>query len=167
MNIVRYFICACLMSQLACDSGIDSAKGQEFAIFRLKDTNLTASQVWDQPLESLGLADNPFLSVKDLRFYKWQTHEFSVTAAVDSQLVQLKHAGSVRGIPFVVTVGNERVYLGAFWYAYSSIMPQVPYIDVIVDPHQICRCPSVLVQEDKRTDNRVYRALKQAGILIE
>ncbi len=167
MNIVRYLICLCLVTQIACDSGIESAQGPEFAMYRLKDANITASQVWDQSLESLVLADNPFLAVNDLRSYKWQTHEFSVIAAVDSQLAQLRRPGPVGGIPFVVTVGNERIYLGAFWYAYSSMIAQVPYIDIILDPHRICKCQSVLVQDDKRNDVRIYRALKQAGILIE
>ncbi|MBI3112581.1 MAG: hypothetical protein HYZ01_13525 [Ignavibacteriales bacterium] len=164
MRITFYL---CLLTLVACDSGIDSAQGPRFAIYRLKDTNLTASQIWDQPLDNLVLADNPFIGVNDLRSYKWQTHEFTVTAAVDSQLAQLRRTGPVGGIPFVVTVGNERIYLGAFWYAYSSMIAQVPYIDIILDPHRICKCQSVLVQDDKRNDVRIYRALKQVGILIE
>ena len=127
MNIVRSLICLCLMTQIACESGIDSVQSLEFAMYRLKDANLSASQVWDQSLENLVLADNPFIALNDLRSYKWQTHEFSVTATVDSQLALLRRTlGPVGGIPFVVTVGEDRVYLGAFWYPYSSLIAQVP-----------------------------------------
>ena len=168
MKLIQCLFCLCLVGQMGCDSGTDSGQRTDFAIYRLKDPNLTASQVWDQSLESLVLAENPFLATNDLRSYRWQTHEFSVTATVDSQLVLLRRTlGPTGGIPFVVTVGTDRIYVGAFWYGYSSLIPQVPFIDAIGDPHRINKCQSVLVSEDKRNDARIYRALKGAGILIE
>jgi hypothetical protein len=168
MSIIRCLLTLCLITNFACESALDSEEGSDFAIYRLKDATLTASQVWDQPIQNLVLADSPFLTLNDLRSYNWQTHTFSVTASVDTELVKLRRThGSVGGIPFVVTVANERVYLGTFWYAYSSMIAQVPYIDLILDPHRICKSQSVLVQEDKRTDARIYHALKNAGVLIE
>jgi hypothetical protein len=74
--------------------------------------------------------------------------------------------GPVGGIPFVVTVGNERIYLGAFWYAYSSLAPQVPYIEVTFNEHRICR-GWIDQADDKRNDRRIYDALKRAGVLTE
>jgi hypothetical protein len=89
-----------------------------------------------------------------------------VTAAVDSQLTAMQSVrGHTGGIPFVVVAGDERVYLGAFWYAYSSLMPQVPYIDVLLEPHRIWQTTSPLVTEDKRTDPRIYVVLKASGIV--
>lgn len=137
-----------------------------FAIYTLEDTTLSAAAVWNEPLESLVLASRPFLTEKDLTSYFWRTHEFTVTASVDSQLAVMKWAhGHTGGIPFVVVADDERVYLGAFWYAYSSLMPQVPYIDVLLEPHRIWQTTSPLMTEDKRSDPRIYRVLKASGIV--
>jgi len=75
--------------------------------------------------------------------------------------------GDSGGIPWVLTVDDERVYLGAFWYAYSSLMPQVPYIDILIEPHRIRRDYSDGTQSDQRADPRIYRVLKNAGVLVE
>lgn len=168
MRLTQFLICLCLIALIGCDSGTNSGEWAEFAIYRLKDLSLTAAQVWNQPLERLSLSDRPFLATDDLTSYKWQTHEFTVTASVDSQLALFRRTlGPTGGIPFVVVVGTDRIYLGAFWYGYSSMIPQVPFIDAIGDPHRINKCESVLVLEDKRNDDRIHRALKGAGILIE
>ena len=168
MKTIHVLVFLCLVAQIGCHSATDSGLRAEFAIYRLKDANLTAYQVWSQPLENLVLADTAFIGTKDLRSYRWQTHEFTVTATVDSQLAVLKRSlGPTGGIPFVVVAGTDRIYLGVFWYGYSSLKPQVPFIDAIGNPHRICKCESVLVLEDKRNDARICRALKEAGILIE
>jgi hypothetical protein len=165
---MRFAICLCLIFLLACESGVESSRASAFAIYRLQDAKLTASQVWNQPLEDLVLADIPLLTLEDLKSYTWQTHEFTVTAAVDSQLAILRRTlGPTGGIAFVVTVEKERVYLGAFWYPHSSLIPQVPYIDIVSDPHCIRRWEGLQSQIDPRNDPRIYRALKNAGVLIE
>jgi hypothetical protein len=168
LRLTHFVISLWLIALMGCDSGTDSREQADFAIYLLKDSKLTAAQVWSQPLESLVLADSPFLATGDLKSYNWQTHEFSVSAPVDFQLAALRRTlGPTGGIPFVVVVGTERIYLGAFWYAYSSMISQVPFIDAIGNPHRINKCESVLVSEDKRIDPRIYHALKAAGILIE
>jgi len=165
---MRTVISLCLFGLTACDSGIDSSEGPQFAIYRLRDAKLFASQLWDEPLENLVLADTPLVALEDVTSYRWQTHEFKVTAAADSQLAAISTTlGPVGGIPFVVTVGNERIYLGAFWYPHSSLVPQVPYIDVMLDPHRICQRWGGQGGEDKRNDPRIYLALKNARVLIE
>jgi hypothetical protein len=166
MRSTRSFVCVLLVALIGCDFGTDIGQHAEFAIYRLSDPSLAASQVWNEMLDSLVLAESPFLSTKDLISYKWQTHEYAVTSSVDSQLALLgRTLGPTGGIPFVVVVGNDRIYLGAFWYPHSSLMPQVPFIDVVLEPHRINK--SVLVPEDKRTDIRIYHSLKAAGVLIE
>ena len=163
---VLFILALILLS--ACTQSTNPGIGGDFAIYRLQDTILTAAEVWDKPLDHLVLASTPFLTVRDVISYKWSTHGFTVTASVDSQLAAMKLVhGFMGGIPFVVVAGGQKIYLGAFWYAYSSMIPQVPYIDVILDPHTIHNTPSVLVTDDKRTDERIYRALQGAGVLIE
>lgn len=157
-----------LVAAVGCDLGSGTDGRAEFAIYLLKGPGYTAAQAWNQPLESLVLADGPFLATGDLKFYNWQTHEFAVSASVDTQLAAFRRTpGPTGGIPFVVVVGTERIYLGAFWYGYSSMISQVPFIDALGNPHRINKCESVLVTEDKRADPRVYRALRAVGVLVE
>ena len=168
MRLTHLVILLWLMALIGCDSGTATEERADFAIYLLKDSKLTAAQVWSEPLESLVLSDSPFLATGDLTSYNWQTHEFSVSAQADSQLATFRRTlGPTVGIPFIVVVRTERIYLGAFWYAYSSQIPQVPYIDVILNSHRIKKCESVLVLEDKRIDPRIYQALKAARVLIE
>jgi hypothetical protein len=69
------------------------------------------------------------------------------------------------GIPFVVIVGNERIYFGTFWSSYSSIvLPQCAFIDVSFNT---CRIQLAKGAIDKRSDTRIYKSLKQSGVLIE
>ena len=168
MKLTCIVLCLFLATQIGCDSGTDPGERLEFAIYRLKDSQLTAAQVWSQPLDGLTLADTPFIGAGELTSYIWQSHEFTVTGSVDSQLATLQRTlGPTGGIPFVAVVGTEKIYLGAFWYGHSSLMPQVPFIDAIGNPHRINKCSSVLVTEDRRIDPRIHRALGDAGILIE
>ena len=152
----------------ACTDSTSPGLYRELAIHTLQDTSLPASAVWSLPLDSLKLSSKPFLTLKDLTSYRWSTHEFTVTAGVDSQFSALRSTrGHTGGIPFVVVVDGEKVYLGAFWYAYSSLMPQVPYIDVILEPHRIGSAAGAQPAVDKRSDPRIYQVLKSAGVLIE
>lgn len=152
----------------ACSDSTSPGLFRELALHTLRDTTLSALAVWDMPLDSLVLSSKPFLTSKDLTSYRWSTHEFTVTAGVDSQLAILKWGrGHTGGIPFVVVVDGEKIYLGAFWYSYSSLMPQVPYIDVILEPHRIQYETGPQSADDKRSDPRIYQVLKSAGILID
>jgi len=168
MKAQAFLIGVCLTIGFACDSGNQSPYSAGFAVYLLKDPDVTASQAWLLPLESLTLANMPFLTQADLRSYSWQTHEFTAATSVDTQLSDLaKRHGPTGGIPFVVTVGRERIYLGAFWYLYSSLAPQVPYIDVIGNPHRISPAWTAGSQPDRRYDGRVYETLKAAGLLAQ
>lgn len=152
----------------SCDPLNEIALPPAFAVYRLQNPSLTTAEVWGQPLESLSLAPTPFLTGDDLRSYRWSTHAFAVTARADTELAAIcRSHGPTGGVPFIVTVNGERIYLGTFWWGYSSMIPQVPYIDALHDPHTIRRCPSVLVPEDRRMDERVYRALNAQGVLTE
>ncbi len=165
-----FFFIAALASLAApgCNITEEYAATSSFSIYRLRDTAATASDVWDTALESLVLQDTPFLTSDSLTSYRWQTHEFTATASVDSQLSALgRRAGLSRGIPFVAVAGRDRIYLGAFWYSYSSLIPRVPYIDVFADPHRIRKSPDPSVVSDPRNDRRIRDALLSAGILVE
>ena len=132
--LVTFLFC---VGAFACDTGTGPSAASFFAFYRLQDPNIAASQILDMPLADLSLAHEPFLTQRDIKSYRWQTHEFEVVPAAESVLVSFKkRLGPVGGIPFVVTVGTDRIYLGAIWYPYSSLAPHVPYIDVVLDSHK-------------------------------
>ncbi len=74
--------------------------------------------------------------------------------------------GKTSGVPFVVTVGNARIYLGTFWWAYSSSMPPAcAVIEAIAPlPYKIQLANGAI---DKRSDLRIYYSLKRSGVLVD
>jgi hypothetical protein len=153
---------------LGCNVTDEHSSSPSFAIYKLKDSTVMASQVWDMPIDSLALADVPFLPQDSITSYNWQLHEFTATASIDTFLSYLgSHLGPLGGMPFVVTVGRDRIYLGAFWFPRSSLSPMVPYIDPWLNSHRIQRSWNPADTVDKRNDPRIYSALKDAGILVE
>ncbi|MGA2622650.1 MAG: hypothetical protein ABSF91_02250 [Bacteroidota bacterium] len=140
----------------------------QFAIYLLSDTTITGYAAWNMSQDSLVLASEPLVRQDDIKSYWWSTHSFTLQPTLDSVFKRMSTLrGKSFGVPFVVTVDNERIYLGAFWWAYSSSIPQVAYIDVILpSPYQIQR-ESTCPQPDFRNDRRIHDALKAAGILVE
>ena len=67
----------------------------------------------------------------------------------------------------------ERVYLGSFWWAFSSLIPTFPYIEVCY-PIIGGEVPMTLqihrswieTDPDPRGDMRIFSALKRANILV-
>jgi len=76
-----------------------------------------------------------------------------------------RNAGRTSGIPFVVTVGFDRIYLGTFWWAYSSSLPACPFMETISPKPRRISLPSLGQVTDPRGDVRIYMALQKAGVL--
>jgi len=105
----------------------DSDDFNEWAIYLLADSALTSYQLRETPLAKLQLAQAPLIMSKDLRAYYWKTHQMEFTPAMEAALDTLtRKRASVHGLPFVVMVGEERIYGGAFWWAFSSLTPSCP-----------------------------------------
>jgi hypothetical protein len=144
-----------------------------FALYLLADTTLTANGLSGIPIDSLILAEKPALTIASLNWYRWSDHRLSVKSEVAAGLRPRLRRPTVFGIPFVITAHGSRRYLGAFWYAFSSIAPAVPNISgdafLMSDPP-----PTEWTVErawmgaiDARNDDLVHDALKQAHKLIE
>ncbi|MCB0283418.1 MAG: hypothetical protein KDF60_12620 [Calditrichaeota bacterium] len=144
------------------------SEGDEFAMYLLQDSTLGANDAFSQTLENLGLKDSPIITDKDLEYYNWGEHSFELkNSAVRAAFENFKlRSGSTRGVPFVVCVGDERIYLGTFWWAYSSSMPPPCAVIELISPlpYKIRLANGAT---DKRNDPRIYTALKNAGVLIE
>lgn len=150
------------------DGGTEQSGAGGFAIYLLRDTTLTTRDVQEQSLGSLALAPSPLISERDLRAYYWTDHSLVPIPAIDTTLSRMSLLRSrTAGMPFVVMVGTERIYLGSFWWAYSSSTPQVPYIELITPgPYKIA-APPIPQKPDKRQDQRIRETLRAAGILHE
>jgi hypothetical protein len=101
--------------------------------------------------------------------YSWPHHAFRVTPETLLRLKTLEQRPYMsQGRPFVMVAGGERIYLGAFWYAYSSLAPTVPHIQVAPLSLNIARAWAIPESTaDVREDPRIYGLLKAAGILEE
>ena len=170
MKALVLLVASGLVLQSPCkDFGSDPTPDMEFAIYRLLDTSIVARTAWDLPLESLTLSREPFIRAQDLKAYHWSTHTFEPVAALDSVLKQMMaFRGKSWGVPFVVMVGKQRIYLGAFWWAYSSLAPKVPNIEIITSRKSYTIAPAWLpMVPDTRGDPRIREALQKAGILVQ
>ena len=109
------------------------------------------------------------LSVDDITAYDPAAHELVLTPEAGARLAGLMPPTT--GLPFVVCVGSEAIYHGAFWPGYSS----QSYEGVVIDPILAGQGrvwiklgypgPGFFEVEDPRADPRILQALERAGKL--
>lgn len=145
----------------------DKSAGGIFAIYLLQDSTITAGDAFSQSINSLKLSTSAFLTINDLKSYTQSTHAFELTDQAQTMFDHFQFAhGKTSGVPFVVTVGNDRIYLGTFWWIYSSSMPPpCAVIEVIGPPPYRIQLANGAI--DKRSDSRIYNSLKKSCVLIE
>lgn len=138
-----------------------------FALYLLQDTTLTANDAVAKPLSSLRLADSAFILVSDLNSYRWSEHTFTLKDHLTPAMDLLKQRKNVaHGVPFVVVVGIDRIYLGTFWYTTSSSIPPVcAVIDILAGPPYAVTLPQGA--PDYRNDSRIRTSLMKYGVLSE
>ena len=143
-----------------------------FSIYLVRQVG-SGPQVREQDLTLLELEDEPFLSQDDIVAYSWETHTITLTEAARERLAALE-VPLTTGRPFVVCVGDERIYPGAFWVSYSSMSFNGIVIDTLFAqmgngsiPIQLGypESPEFFVGEDLRSDPRIEQALSEAGKL--
>jgi hypothetical protein len=145
-----------------------------FTITLLADSTITAIEAADKPIEALNLAPTPLITTEDMVFYQWSHHRFSLKPDTDKALKKVvSRQQTVFGIPFITTVGDDRIYLGAFWFIFSSVAPHFPTIEVgmLLGENNTTSIFTIEKtwfdeEEDKRNDPRIYQALKKAGVLL-
>jgi hypothetical protein len=73
-------------------------------------------------LAELPLQKQPLFTSGDIVAYHWDTHEIELTLAAYRRIQAVFPTPvKVSGIPFVVCVGDQRIYAGAFWTPISSL----------------------------------------------
>jgi hypothetical protein len=166
MKSIRFSTLLVLIMLAQC--GRVSSSEREFAVY-LPVQKLSPQQLSGVDLADLELEDTPILSVDDIVAYSRETHEIELTASAYERIGQLE--APVDGIPFVVCVGRDPIYLGAFWPLYSSlifdgVVIEVPLMDEPVIQITLGYPSSPFFGgEDPRSDPRILQALAQAGRL--
>jgi hypothetical protein len=153
-------------------TGCIRSEAGAFSIHLLAD-DMPATELSTVDLNELELRDQPIVSGDDIIAYAEATHEIELTAEAYARIEQLfTLPAKVRGIPFVVSVGPERIYAGAFWTPVSSISFDgvVIYQPFEVDERVITiglGYPSLeaFTGQDPRSDQRILRSLEAAGKL--
>lgn len=160
--LIPLLLCSCRHS-----TSDDGSTTGIFAIYLLRDSTISAGDAFARAIDSLELAPTAFLTANDLRSYTWATHAFEMTDQAQARFEQyLQSHGTTWGLPFVTTVGTEKIYLGTFWWAYSSSMPPACAVIEALSPlPYTIRLTNGAV--DKRNDQRIYASLKRSGVLIE
>ncbi len=153
-------------------TGCIPSKAGGFSIYLLAN-EVPATELSTADLDDLELQKEPILSIDDIIAYSKDTHEIEVTAEAYERIQQLYSLPvEVRGIPFVVCVGGDRVYAGAFWTPLSSLA----FDGVIIcqpfdmDKHVITiglgyPTMEAFRGEDPRSDPRILQSLEAAGKL--
>ena len=133
----------------------------DLGFYLLADSMMTTVQAQQIALESLTINDQAVLSINDIVTYQWSDHSLELTNDAFNRFKSTENKiKSVLGLPFVVVVKGEKVYLGNIYPGYSSYRPQdLPYVMVMpFVSFKILRAPDSTVA-DKRIDSRIYDAL--------
>ncbi len=148
-----------------------TAQSDEWAIY-LADQGVSARDVLQADPARLAVLDDPILTLDDVLTYTWERHEMVLTDEAYERLAQLQ-VPIAPGLPFVVYVGGEAIYAGAFWVSYSSASFNGIVIDVLPAtskrPLRIQlgypESPELFVGQDLRADPRIRQVFDEAGKL--
>ncbi|HUU01548.1 MAG TPA: hypothetical protein VM425_08925 [Myxococcota bacterium] len=147
---------------------------ERWGIYLLEDPNIDAAQAAGMPLESLTLKFEPQIDLGGIGYYSASSHtmHFSAWHSSGYLLRDLPEVG-VRGVPFVVAIDEQPVYLGAFYSSLSSASFDHPV--VLVDELEPTTNSAVIHRSyppghqpdtpDPRSDPRIFELFREAGKL--
>ena len=154
----------------------------DFAIYLLKDSELSYMEASECNLDTLEIESTPWLSLNDVEMYDFSTHYVYLSTPKERIFEGIvNEAGIFNGFllkPFLLVAGQERIYLGEFVSALSSSLGGCcPHIDdmeqriVASDILSIRGC-NIQGMPDVRKDSRIATVLSKnkvfhAGISVE
>jgi hypothetical protein len=153
-------------------SGCCVSVQQEFGIYLLR-AEMSTVQFHASDLDALELQEEPIIGAADIISYSQATHEMELTAEAYERVQQLfTMPVDVDGLPFVVRVGRERIYGGAFWTPASSLIFEGV---IIMEPFASDSrtvmlslgypSPKAFAGTDPRSDARILESLEKSGKL--
>lgn len=155
-----------------------SAKGFNFYLL---PENVKSNQLAKLDLQKLKPTGKPLISESEIRYYQKETHEFRIDYLAADRIKKINDQGGTRA--FAVFVGDEAIYVGAFW---KSILSQ-SFDGIVIDTFKavgkppyysntdfpVLRLetgyptPEFFKSADLRADSRIFKALEEAGKLYE
>ncbi|HRH42901.1 MAG TPA: hypothetical protein PKY82_14830 [Pyrinomonadaceae bacterium] len=146
---------------------------KEFKLFLLP-SKIKSEQLSNLDLKKIKPFGDPFLTSGDIWTYLKDTHEIIINFTAAERLKKL--SVTENGRPFVVFVGNEPIYVGAFWKGFTS----TTFRGVAVDVSNLQGdFPKIILELDypplapkniafdPRPDPRIFEVFQKAGILYE
>jgi hypothetical protein len=92
-----------------------------FGIYLLT-RDIPATELSKIDIDDLSLQSQPLIGSDDILSYHKADHTLELTSSAYARLRQIFSTPiRVNGIPFVVCVGDERIYTGGFWTPLSSL----------------------------------------------
>jgi hypothetical protein len=150
------------------DIDVEPESEGEFAVY-LTAQPISPAMLSQADLEALELEAEPILPTDDVLRYVEASHKILLTSFAFERINQLRVP--IAGRAFVVCVGGERIYGGAFFTMASSltfdgVVITVPLVDASLRlqlgyPASL----DLFSGEDLRSDGRILEALRQAGKL--
>ncbi|OAB27357.1 hypothetical protein [Paenibacillus macquariensis] len=161
LNVILFLI-------VGCNNGNKESVVNEFSIYLVQ--NLSTTEAMSKKLNDLPLEAIPVLIDKEIKTYNWTEHEFTMKEGIS---LEGKLEGKVpsSGQPFVVVVGNERIYLGIFWSHLSSLfnpdrdIPRISSNWLKGSDNDMYKIRSEKIQ-DPRDNTKIFEAFKGLGKVI-
>ncbi len=149
-------------------SGCQTAQNDHFAIYLLAQ-DIPARELAQIDIGQFVLESEPIISSDDIVSYDQTSHRIELTPAALTRIQQIFPIPvELDGIPFVVCVGKEQIYAGAFWTPRSAINYNGVVIMQSFDAEQTSiqialgyPVPEVFTGNDPRADPRILKALGQ------
>jgi len=149
-------------------SGCQSVKEDHFAIYLLAE-DIPATDLYQLDIDQVRLESEPIISSEDVILYDQASHTIELTQAAYGRIQEIfPMPVKVTGSPFVVCVGKERIYAGAFWTPLSSLSYDGVIILQPMDPTQTSiqialgyPVPDAFTGKDPRADPRIIKSLEQ------
>ena len=129
----------------------------------------TVAEAAKTPLGDLTLQAAPLVADEDVLWYDPDTHTLGLSAAALVRIEALRPP--THGLPLVLCVGAERLYLAALWPMYSSQSYEgvcvwwPPQADGSLTMRLGYPGPGFFLGPDPRADARLLRALRRSGRL--
>jgi len=152
-------------------TSISSIKIPGVALY-LATIDVMTEHLSDLDIRNIRIESAPFLSMNDILAYSKNSYELTLTGEACQKVQQLNVP--MNGRPFIVYVGDEPIYSGAFWVSISSQSFDGMVIDTMsgCSDHSTIRIQlgypeglSFFKGEDTRSDPRIMQALERAGKL--
>jgi len=142
---------------------LPSAGPMALGIYLIEQNNHTNS-MYSIDFDSAELQDNPIIGINDIRMYYQETHKIELEPNA-----MLRIGRQLTGKPFVLRVGEDRIYGGRFYHMLSSTIYPGVMINLSLMPEEQ---PYVIIdfllidgENDPRSDPRIMDALQLANKL--